>query len=382
VGCGGGNGVAVAPDGKHAYVSTGCGVTVIDTNTNEVVATVAVGCSGSGVAVAPDGKHAYVATACGVSVIDTAANLVVGTPIPVAAFPYAVVVTPDGKHVYVLSSYPSGTVSVIDTTTYEVTGTVTIPVGNSNLGCAITPDGKHLYVVNGSGGAGVLVIDTQTNKIAATVTSFPNFNGSLIGIAVAPDGKHAYVTEFYGSGFVIDTASNTVVATLPVATGSVAIGIVPPPPGVPFLAFNARLEIDIDHDQKKDAFAVETSFTLSSTASNGIHPPAEPVTLQIGTFSITIPPGSFRTHEHEGEGEDGHGHEDGFFSFQGVIDGVRLEALIKRTGTLRYAFNAKAKGANLTGTTNPVQVSLIIGDESGTTSVNATQLESLGLALK
>jgi hypothetical protein len=45
--------------------------------------------------------------------------------------------------------------------------------------------------------------------------------------------------------------------------------------------------------------------------------------------------------------------------------------VIKRTGTLRYAFHAKAKGADLTGIKNPVQVTLTIGDDSGTASVKA-----------
>ncbi|MGI8570313.1 MAG: hypothetical protein ACR2KT_15315 [Methylocella sp.] len=54
-----------------------------------------------------------------------------------------------------------------------------------------------------------------------------------------------------------------------------------------------------------------------------------------------------------------------------MIDGVRLEALIKRTGTLRYAFFAKATDANLTGAKNDVYVTLIIGGDSGATSVNA-----------
>jgi hypothetical protein len=87
--------------------------------------------------------------------------------------------------------------------------------------------------------------------------------------------------------------------------------------------------------------------------------------LEVGTFSITIPPGSFR------ERRDGGEPEDRFFSFEGVINGVRLEALIKRTGTLRYAFEAEARDANLAGTTNPVQVSLTIGGDSGMTSVKA-----------
>jgi hypothetical protein len=100
-------------------------------------------------------------------------------------------------------------------------------------------------------------------------------------------------------------------------------------------------------------------FTLSSTASNGIHPASEPVKLQVGPFISTIPAGSFRH------------RKDGLYTFRGVIDGVWLEAQIKPTGTLRYAFDAEAKGANLSGTTNFVQVSLGIGDDAGLTSVNA-----------
>jgi len=50
---------------------------------------------------------------------------------------------------------------------------------------------------------------------------------------------------------------------------------------------------------------------------------------------------------------------------------VKLKALIKRTGTLRYAFDAEAKSANLTGTVNTVYVTLIIGGDSGATSVKA-----------
>ena len=75
---------------------------MIDTATNTVVATVAVGSGPSGVAVTPDGKHAYVTNAGfnTVSVIDTASNTVVAT-VPVGSFPVGVAVTPDGKHAYV-----------------------------------------------------------------------------------------------------------------------------------------------------------------------------------------------------------------------------------------------------------------------------------------
>ena len=44
---------------------------------------------------------------------------------------------------------------------------------------------------------------------------------------------------------------------------------------------------------------------------------------------------------------------------------MRLEVKIEPRGGFRYAFHAEAKGANLNGATNPVQVSLGIGDDAG-----------------
>jgi hypothetical protein len=54
-----------------------------------------------------------------------------------------------------------------------------------------------------------------------------------------------------------------------------------------------------------------------------------------------------------------------------VIGGVRLEVLIAPTGSLRYALVAAAQDANLTGTKNPVPVSLTTGDDCGTASVES-----------
>src|SRR5262249_49797404 len=78
-----------------------------------------------------------------VSVLDTTTNTVVAT-VPVGTFPIAVAITPDGTHAYVANF--DGTVSVIDTTTNTVVATV--PVGTFPEGVAITPDGTHAYVTN------------------------------------------------------------------------------------------------------------------------------------------------------------------------------------------------------------------------------------------
>ena len=80
-----------------------------------------------------------------VSVIDTATNTVIAT-IPVGSTPYGVAVTPDGSKVYV-TNFGSNTVSVIDGATNTVIAT--IPIANSPGGVAVTPDGSKVYVTNG-----------------------------------------------------------------------------------------------------------------------------------------------------------------------------------------------------------------------------------------
>jgi YVTN family beta-propeller protein len=55
--------VAVTPDGRHVYVTNvGSGtVSVLDTATNAISATLPVGASPTDVAISPDGHSAYVA---------------------------------------------------------------------------------------------------------------------------------------------------------------------------------------------------------------------------------------------------------------------------------------------------------------------------------
>ena len=109
----------VSPDGTKVYVANYCSksVSVIDTATNTVTATVNVGTSPCGVAVSPDGTKVYVATltenlTTPISVIDTATNNVTATVI-VGHDPRGIAVTPDGtKHMY---ECLSNTISIIDT---------------------------------------------------------------------------------------------------------------------------------------------------------------------------------------------------------------------------------------------------------------------------
>jgi YVTN family beta-propeller protein len=130
---------------------------------------------------------------------------------PAAAAPFAYVVNSGGIH---------GNVSVIDTATNPPSVVATIPVVDATA-VALTPDGKHAYVANAAS-HNMSVIATATNTVVATVPV-----GNLpVGVAVTPDGKHAYVTNT-GSVYVsvIDTTANTVVATITLPLSSVSYGV-------------------------------------------------------------------------------------------------------------------------------------------------------------
>ena len=332
---------------------------MIDTATNTVGPTLAVGPNPFAVAVTPDGQHAYVVNNVSpgtVTVIDTATNTVEAATLTVGGHPFPIVVTPDGTHAYV-GNEDDNTVSVIDTATNTVEAT-TIPVGTFPFGIAITPDGKHVYVTN-TGSNDVSVIATATK----TVVGAPIPVGTApIGGAVSPDGKHAYVANRANNTVsVIATATNTVVGTnVTVGMTPFGVGIIPPPPGLPFLAFSAtQLQIAFGAAPNTDSFNLSSVFTLSSTSNAGFNPVIQPVTLQVGTFSTTIPAGSFTN------------QGNGTFTFTGVIGGVSLQATFTRLVTMRFGFNAIATGASLTGTKNPVYVTLTIGGNSGATSVTA-----------
>jgi hypothetical protein len=55
---------------------------------------------------------------------------------------------------------------------------------------------------------------------------------------------------------------------------------------VQFLAFSAKPEIHFSGKPNRNAFAIESSFTLGSSAP-AINPVTGPVTLHVGTFTTT-----------------------------------------------------------------------------------------------
>ncbi|WP_051692062.1 cadherin-like beta sandwich domain-containing protein, partial [Pedobacter borealis] len=215
-------GVSVSPDGSTVYVTNSDDgtVSVINSATNTVTATINVGMSPNGVAVSPDGSKVYVTNYNGgtISVINAATNTVTAT-INVGDGPIVISVNPNGNNIYVTNFF-SNTVSVINTVSNTVV--TTINVGNLPVGVAISPDGSKVYVTNYNDDT-VSVINTATNTVTATI---PSSNASPGGISVSIDGSTLYVTGSDGVS-VISTATNTVTATIGVGSGPTWVSVSP-----------------------------------------------------------------------------------------------------------------------------------------------------------
>ena len=120
-----------------------------------------------------------------------------------------------------ITNLVSANVSVIDTATNTVIAT--IPVGIGQNGVAVTPDGSKVYVTNVQlpNPSVVSVIATATNTVIATIP----LGGESNGVAVTRDGRKVYVANSGSNNvFVIDTASNLVLAVVSVGIQPVAFG--------------------------------------------------------------------------------------------------------------------------------------------------------------
>jgi Beta-propeller repeat len=110
-------------------------------------------------------------------------------------------------------------------------------------------------------------------------------------------------------------------------------------------------------------FNFNSSFTLGPGGS--INPMTDPMTLQVGPpatgYSVTIPPGSFQF-------VGGNKH----YVFSGTIGGATISVNLSPVSATSYTFRGSVAGPNLTGLTNPVSVTLTIGNNTGTTQVTAS----------
>ena len=406
-------GIVVSPDGARAYVSNGDGtLSVIDTGANAVVATISCSCFPPGfAAITPNGKSLYLPTVFGqgVLVISTASNSVATTINTPGTFPFAAVAAPDGSRVYVLATpdFVSGSVLVVDIATNTVVQSIPVSSGPGLIlapDITISPSGANLYVtgVSGSSAESVQVIATASNTVTATIPLGSGGNG----ITTSPDGSKVYVSELFpvlGVG-IIDTATNTLEASTIGLGDRFPFGLGVTPDGASLYVANGQLD---GSEGRVSAISTATNtlvteilvntFTfgiaisnlnapfasfpaptpgtvnnpnkinLSGSLSLGANSPGldfahQPMTLTVGGFSLLFPAG---TVTQVGNGAQQH------FTFSGTLNGLSVTFdLIGNSPNFTYTFNIQGKNVGTQVGPNPVTVSLAIGNNSGSSTVN------------
>ncbi|HEY3117387.1 MAG TPA: glutaminyl-peptide cyclotransferase [Chloroflexota bacterium] len=231
-----------APSGELAYVTNedSQNLSVIDTRTDSLIATIPVGTRPRGVKVSPDGRTVYVAlsgspkcppsmpdaeceklkadkTKDGIAEVDVIGRRV-RRILPGGSDPEQFDISHDGSRLYI-SNEDAGTASLVDLKS----GTIdtTVPVGAEPEGVRISPDGKLVYVTAESD-TSIRVLDAATGSVKARI----KVDRRPRDVAFTPDGKRAYATaEVGGTVSVIDVANNKVVATIQLPKDAKPMGV-------------------------------------------------------------------------------------------------------------------------------------------------------------
>ena len=160
--------VVVAPEHGRAYTANiGSGtVTVVDTETGEVLAHLETGAGAEGLALSPVGDRVYVTnrSAGTLSEIDVATSTVTRS-LEVGSFPIRVEVMPDGARALV-SNAQANELAVVDLAGWAVERR--IPVGAVPVGIQITPDGSRAFVANTEADK-VSVVDLEQWRVVGEI---------------------------------------------------------------------------------------------------------------------------------------------------------------------------------------------------------------------
>jgi YVTN family beta-propeller protein len=189
------------------------GIGVIDVKSARLTRVLNGGTDPEQFAISADGTRMFVANedAGQVTVLDIGSGEVVRT-IPVGGEPEGVDRTPDGRFVYVTSE-ADGQVFVIDAERLEVAKI--IDVGPRPRASGFLSDGSRAFV-SAENEPAVYVIDTASQSVANKIL-LENPALKPMGVVASPDDRYIYVTTGRGGSLLkIDSATNTVAASLPV----------------------------------------------------------------------------------------------------------------------------------------------------------------------
>ncbi len=181
------------------------GIGVFDVRQNKIVKIIQGGADPENFDVSKDGKLLYISNEdiSSVSILDITTGSILKT-LKMGEQPEGVKVSPDGKFVYVTSEEQCN-LAVLDT------------VGHRPRSIAFMPDGSRAYV-NAENDGTVVVVDTKKHKMIKAISLGKPGIIKPMGVLLSADASRLYVSTGRGHQvFTIDTATDTV-------AGSVAVG--------------------------------------------------------------------------------------------------------------------------------------------------------------
>jgi serine/threonine-protein kinase len=200
----------ISPNGRYLYVPNHNSMTmsgamkamsgpgqddidVINAATKKLVDIITVAPNPHWIAADPNGLL-YVTnhTSGEITIINSNSNQIVKKFV-VGETPHAIYISPDDSRLAV-TSYGGAEVFIVSTATDKVVAT--IPVGREPLDVEYTPDGRYIFTTNNEDNT-VSVIDAATNKVIDTIKT----GKQPTSIDFLPNGRQGYVTD-EGSGSV------------------------------------------------------------------------------------------------------------------------------------------------------------------------------------
>ncbi len=211
--------------------------------------------------------------------------------------------------------------------------------------------------------ASIIAVNGPAGTVLNNITLDPLFTAPGTGGVGMSFGKNGFATEPTGyqlqsgspalnAGMVIsnnggfDYFGNTVSPSEAPNIGSYN--------GAPFSTLDAVIELI---GTPATTFVAGGRFTLGAK-SNGINPLTETVILQLGGYHIAIPPTLFVK-------------SNGNYLYNGKIGNVSAEMVIRPVAANVFLFGIAATGAAGLPKAYPVQLTLTIGDDTGTEQIKA-----------
>ena len=216
---------ALSKDGTHLYISNEDVKTasVINLATAKVEHIIPVGQEPEGVTTSLDGKSFYVTCEAGgdVFVIDTT-SFAISAHFKVEGRPRSVEFLPAGGVAFIPSE-STGQLNVIDTAQPKVLKTITLPAGSRPMRARVSADGAKLYLSNGRAGT-ISVIDTHTYEVLDTI----KVGARPWGIALSPDGKLLFAANGPSNDVsVVDLLTNKEIARVKAGSSPWGLVVVP-----------------------------------------------------------------------------------------------------------------------------------------------------------